>query len=277
MTHKEPHWHNLIFDATGVEEGKLLVGYDLIPLDLRSLFPLDKINIRPKTVEASLSMAVMGLREVVPSIELFPVNKVYCKFDISGDSRHPVKTNKHAVISGSCNVFEVITIDLEVPTDLQYAPTLTVYVYDNVFGIIGERLVGVANIPLRPYCKRILDQLNSVANILLDNNPLGAMRTMPQHTGTKWGELVSEGKFKHNLSSMHRRLTGDEEDVQENIIEAAPHNPREGFHSPPTRSIVVVAKGKRKPYNPFSEGGEANHPNQIELVDLSVGGKIELF
>lgn len=157
MAHKEAQWYNLIFDATGAEDGKLLVGYDIIPLDLKSLFPLEQINIKPKMVDASLSMAIIGLRDVVPSIDLFPVNKIFCKFDISGDAKHPVKTNKHAVIAGSCNVFEIVTIDVDVPIDIQYAPTLTVYVYDTVFGIVGERLVGVANISLKPYCQRVLD------------------------------------------------------------------------------------------------------------------------
>lgn len=31
-THKEPEWYDLIFDATNSKEGKLLIGYDVIPL-----------------------------------------------------------------------------------------------------------------------------------------------------------------------------------------------------------------------------------------------------
>lgn len=63
-------------------------------------------------------MAIIGLRDVVPSIDLFPVNKIFCKFDISGDTKHPVKTNKHAVMGGSCNIFEIITIDVDVPLEI---------------------------------------------------------------------------------------------------------------------------------------------------------------
>lgn len=63
-------------------------------------------------------MAIIGLRDVVPSIDLFPVNKVKCRFDISGDTKHPVNTSKHVVIAGSCNIFEIITIDVEVPLDI---------------------------------------------------------------------------------------------------------------------------------------------------------------
>ena len=63
-------------------------------------------------------MAIIGLRQIVPSLDLFPVNKIFCKFDISGDSKHPVLTNKHAVFSGSAYVLEIITIDVDVPVDL---------------------------------------------------------------------------------------------------------------------------------------------------------------
>jgi hypothetical protein len=154
-------------------------------MDLKSMFPLDQIVIKPKTIESSLSMAIIGLRDVVPSIDLFPVNKIFCKFDVSGDSKHPVHTNKHAVINGAANVFEVITIDIDVPVDIEYAPTLTVYVYDNAFAVFGERLVGIANIPLRPYCKKILDQLKTIASAFDEvkshqgTSTLGTLKAIP--------------------------------------------------------------------------------------------------
>lgn len=82
-------------------------------------------------------MACIGLRDIIPSLDLFPVKKISCKFDISGDSKEPITTNKHPVIGGSSNIFEISTIDIEVPTDLQYSPVLTVYIYDNILGFFG--------------------------------------------------------------------------------------------------------------------------------------------
>ena len=67
------------------------------------------------------------------------------------------------------NVFCVAwCVFVDVPVDLQYSPTLTVYVYDNITGLgaIGDRLVGVASIPLYPYCSRVIEQLNAVSHIL---------------------------------------------------------------------------------------------------------------
>lgn len=109
-------------------------------------------------------MALIGLRDIIPSINFFPVKKIFCKFDISGDTKEAVITNKHAVLGGACNIFEVISLEIDVPTNLEYAPVLTVYVYDSVMGFLGTRLLGVANIPLKIYCFEVLKKLNNVAS-----------------------------------------------------------------------------------------------------------------
>lgn len=114
-----------------------------------------------------LSMAIIGLRDVTPSLDLFPIKKLFCTFDISGDSKDSVKTNKHAVIKGSCNVFEIVSIEVDVPKDIQYAPVLTVYVYDQLMGILGKRLVGVANIPLDRYCKKVMERYYNTATAFM--------------------------------------------------------------------------------------------------------------
>jgi hypothetical protein len=97
-------------------------------------------------------MAIIGMRDIIPSIDLFPVKKLFCKFDISGDTKDAVITNKHAVIGGSSNFFEVITLEIDVPLNIDFAPVLTVYAYDNLMGFLGNRLVGVTNIPLKKHC-----------------------------------------------------------------------------------------------------------------------------
>lgn len=111
-------------------------------------------------------MAIIGLRDIIPSINLFPVKKIFCKFDISGDTKEAVITNKHAVIGGSCNVLEVISLEIDVPVDPDFSPVLTVYAYDHVMGFLGTRLVGVANIPLEKQCKKVLKRLKGVTNAL---------------------------------------------------------------------------------------------------------------
>ena len=63
-------------------------------------------------------MACIGLRDIIPSLDLLPVKKIYCKFDISGDSKEPVTTNKHPVLANSSNIFEIIALEIDVPIDL---------------------------------------------------------------------------------------------------------------------------------------------------------------
>jgi hypothetical protein len=108
-------------------------------------------SIKPETIPGVLSMALIGLRDIIPTINLLPIKKIYCKFDISGDTKEPILTNMHPVIGGACNLCEVISLEIDVPLNLDYAPVLTVYVYDNLMGFLGSRLVGVTNIPLEQY------------------------------------------------------------------------------------------------------------------------------
>jgi hypothetical protein len=117
-----------------------------------------------------LSLIIIGMRDIIPAIDLLPVKKLFCKFDISGDTKDAVITSKHPVIGGSCNFLEIVSIEIDVPLNLNYAPVLTVYVYDNIMGILGTRLVGVTNIPLEKYCKIMLDHMHNVANVM--NNAL---------------------------------------------------------------------------------------------------------
>lgn len=42
---KKKEWYDLIFDATDSKEGKILVGYDIIPEDKHKMFPHNKMNI----------------------------------------------------------------------------------------------------------------------------------------------------------------------------------------------------------------------------------------
>lgn len=100
-----------------------------------------------------ISMIIIGMRDIIPAIDLLPVKKMFCKFDISGDTKDAVITNKHPVIGGSCNFLEIVSLEIDIPLNLNYSPVLTVYVYDNIMGILGTRLVGVTNIPLEKYCK----------------------------------------------------------------------------------------------------------------------------
>lgn len=122
------------------------------------------------------------MRDIIPSIDLIPVKKLYCKFDISGDTKEAVLTNKHAVKNGACNMFEIITLDIDIPFNIEFSPVLTVYVYDNMMGILGSRLLGITNIPLVSYCEKVLESMNQVKRQFINAGDESQLRGMANNS-----------------------------------------------------------------------------------------------
>jgi hypothetical protein len=151
-THTKEKWRELIFDATNSKDGALLIGYTLMPIEMKKNFPVSSIDIKPKCTEGILTVPIIGIRELIPSINLLAVKKLTIEFDVSGDSNDPVVTDKHSVLGGACNFFDTMAINIDVPLDIRFSPVLTVFVYDHV-PIFGKRLVGLTNIALEKYCK----------------------------------------------------------------------------------------------------------------------------
>jgi hypothetical protein len=136
------------------------------------------------------------------------------------------------VVEGSANVFEIITIDIDVPSDLQYSPTLTVYVYDNIMGIgsIGDRLVGVASIDLYPYCSKVLESLNVVATVLKEN--LNSKQHPHEATVKKVQGMLLEKKLKHRMLENYKAAekNGGDDDILENIeVRVLAHGEKSGI------------------------------------------------
>jgi hypothetical protein len=82
--YKNPFWVPLTFEGTGKTEGFVLLSYSLIKKEDASAIPLEEI--RPPTIPCQLMVFCMGMRDIIPSIDLFPVKKCQIQFDISGDT-----------------------------------------------------------------------------------------------------------------------------------------------------------------------------------------------
>lgn len=80
---------------------------------------------------------------MIDSIDFIPMKRLSCKFDVSGDTKDAMDTNKHVVNHGSCNISEIITVPVDIPLNPLFSPVLTVYVYDHVLGVLGTRLAGI--------------------------------------------------------------------------------------------------------------------------------------
>lgn len=142
-------------------------------------------------------MAIIGMRDIIPSINMIPVKKIFCKFDISGDTKEAVVTNKHPVIGGACNLSEVISLEIDVPTNLDFSPVLTVYAYDNVMGFMGSRLLGVTNIPLEKYCRKVLKNMQKVSNAFTDR------KSQFSGSALRLDEITVKDKFKGIKKTSH--------------------------------------------------------------------------
>ena len=169
------------------------------------------INIKPKTQPGVLSLGVIGLRDLISSIDLLPVKKLFCKFDISGDSKEPIVTNKHPVKGGASNFLEVLALEIDVPLNLDYAPVLTVYCYDTLMGAFGKRLVGVANIPLESYCEKIINSLHDITNVFQQS------QETQRSEGVEMNDIMlkMKSKKKQNLSIQQKQGDDQEEIKQE--------------------------------------------------------------
>ena len=72
---------------------------------------------------------------------MIPVRRCSLKFDVSGDSQEAMESNKHLVRYNAWNISEILSVPIDIPLDPLFSPVLSVYVYDHVLNIIGERLV----------------------------------------------------------------------------------------------------------------------------------------
>ena len=106
VSYKEPQWHDLFFDALNEQKGVILVGYGLCTTEVAESCP--PVSIIPPTVSCNLNIVCIGLRNLVDSISFVPLKRLSCKFDVSGDTKEAMQTNKHLVRYNSCNIGEII-------------------------------------------------------------------------------------------------------------------------------------------------------------------------
>jgi hypothetical protein len=78
---------------------------------------------------------------------------------INNFRKNVVKTNKHGLVGRSSNLLEVITLDIDLPIDNMFTPVLTCYAYDDLFGFMGKRLIGICNISLDRYAAKIISKI----------------------------------------------------------------------------------------------------------------------
>jgi len=92
---------------------------------------------------------------------MIPITKLFIKFDVHGNTPYPIITNKRPLKGSAVNFLEILNFDVAVPasvleSDLIFSPTLTIYLYDTIFGGVSDRMIGLATLDLREKVKEYL-------------------------------------------------------------------------------------------------------------------------
>lgn len=157
VVYKDPQWYELYFDALKEQKGFILAGFGLLKPEHAKNYP--PTSIIPPSIPSKLSIVGIGIRDLIDSINIVPLKRLSLKFDVSGDSHEAMESNKHPVRYNSCNIGEILKVDIDLPLNPLFSPVLSVYVYDHVLGILGTRMIGICHIPLCNLAKKTLRAL----------------------------------------------------------------------------------------------------------------------
>ena len=84
--YKDPRWYDLVFDATGEKKGKVLLGYGVMDVEEADINAPDNSAIVPDSMPATLNVVLIGMRNLIPSINLIPLQRLSVELDIAGDT-----------------------------------------------------------------------------------------------------------------------------------------------------------------------------------------------
>ena len=100
---------------------------------------IPQYNLVPDVIDTTVEINVLGLRDLKPCLGWVPINKPYVKFDLNslqipGEALtvRNVQTQPREP-GANPNINTIIKINIKMPSDPLYCPSLTVAVYDYLF------------------------------------------------------------------------------------------------------------------------------------------------
>lgn len=122
VTLLNPKWYPLFdWDQKPIEDSGLLVAFQILTAAEASL---PKPDIRPETTPMQLEITALGLRNLSSTLG---VHKTYVEFELPNGRKF--KTHKSRVPSAkNPNYLEMIKVDLPLPVDKLFAPTISLAV-----------------------------------------------------------------------------------------------------------------------------------------------------
>ena len=148
-----PKWIDLNSGTSDSIQGQILISFSLSS----ALKQERKFDIMPIFVEKTLSVNILGLRDLKPALGWLPVNKAFLRFDLNslelpGISQSITPMETQPFESGSDpNILTTLSSKVRLPKDPLYASSLTVTVHDYLFKGGSQPLIGSISIDIGKY------------------------------------------------------------------------------------------------------------------------------
>lgn len=144
-----PIWFKLDMGKPGTEEGEILMSFSL----------KDKVytpmrNLIPVSIEVTVEINILGLRDLKPAVGWMPVNKAFMKFDLKslqlpGESLVVQELRTQPFEPGpNPNINSVLSFSCMIPKDPLYCPALNCTVHDYVLYGLSQPLLGTFSIQI---------------------------------------------------------------------------------------------------------------------------------
>ena len=144
-----PEWYKLNMGTKDSEEGEVLLSFNLVDPGYPELF-----SIVPETIEATVEINILGLRDLKPSVGWMPVNKAFLSINLNslqlpGESLLFNEISTQPFEPGpNPDINTVLSFTCKLPYDPLYCPTLTATVHDYLFYGLSQPILGTFSIPL---------------------------------------------------------------------------------------------------------------------------------
>ena len=149
----KPKWVKLKMGENEAGKGDVLVSFTLSS----NISEERTFNIVPVFTDKSISINILGLRDLKPAVGWLPVHKAFLRFDLNSlelpgisQSVKPIETQPFDEGSDP-NILTTLSAKVKMPTDPLYSSVLTVTVHDYLFKGVSQPLIGSFSIDIGKY------------------------------------------------------------------------------------------------------------------------------
>jgi len=214
--------------------GEILADFQLVEQQRAMTVP--SLTVMPRATKSCMRISLIGLRDM--KFLRYATGNVYCEMTVSGDSIHPVRSKRAAILQtgsyeGNANVLDVLLLDINIPEDLRLAPALNLYVYAEYAHRSTPEMLATACIRLGKWLNGFESRYLSMDE--LGSDPYGTADPVP-HSLAEQGYI-----FKSSASVSKSRLFLNK--VQSNkttSVQAGPVNENDVFQH---HDHALVRKG----------------------------------